>query len=244
MKNFYTLVAALCLSFSGFAQIDYNFRVEYVSYEAGDTVSTDSLFDLQFRIINIGEVNIIAGTEFRMGWLYDGFPYNGVLSAGFDFGISADDIGPGDTLIHGFTGVDLPDVADNKTICCVFYGFAGSTPPEISDQDLDISDNTMCVYYGKAEESDDSTVSILERPTEDFAKAYISNSSLIIELNQADVNSNANMKLWSTQGRLVYETTPVWETNRSQIDLGDLSRGVYILTLDVDGKRLNQKIIY
>lgn len=100
--------------------------------------------------------------------------------------------------------------------------------------DLDARESLSPVRQAKIKGSGSMTVIISPNPSSDAIKVFV-----------AGVNTNANISLLNAKGQLVkkWNNQNVAASNRNQLDLRGLAKGVYMLSIETGGQVLVEKLI-
>jgi len=259
MKKIYTLIAVACLSLTANAQ--YDLKVELDNYTNNQVVtgsvgtsgfSTDFL-NTNFTITNIGDP-IAATDTIVFGLMIGTTIYTVDLTANAVNYITDSIIPTGGTLEYSPAGVALgfqgDTVAGTQRTICAYAAVAGAdewlanNPFDATyNADTNATDNSSCVTYELNGTVINDQVGLDQNLRALVNKTYVANNQLVIENNTIDFNSAAIINVTNVSGQIVATENKVIQRGRNTVQLGNLSTGIYIVTVQVEGNMSATKLM-
>ncbi|MCG8577988.1 MAG: T9SS type A sorting domain-containing protein [Flavobacteriales bacterium] len=238
MKKIYALFAVLSMAFVGNAQENLTLTLD--NHTAGAATSDDPL-NLDFTITNNGPTIPSGDTIF---W---------AINVGTDFFSSIDLDGPG-SVTYSVLGEDFPngsafgvDVADismewvynnlglTGDVCAVVFGVGQATLS--SPTDTDPTDNIGCVFYTVTE------VAGIEDEANAIGNIYVADQKLKIESALGNFDAETTITITSLSGQIVQNETAYLQGATHELELNDITPGIYVASVTINGEVTTKKII-
>ncbi|MFT5824340.1 MAG: hypothetical protein ACI8ZM_005607 [Crocinitomix sp.] len=236
MKKIYTLIAVMAFTFSASAQFDLS--CEFATYTAGSTVADDPM-DGTIVITNEGE-DIAIGDTLTFGYIIDGDSYSLALDAGFyNFFITEEVFVSGTTLSFGDPALAWAALGIDVDLCATVYGIGALAVPDFTG-DADPTDNSSCITYELPDAPIDDTG--IEDLNLVLSNVYVAAGQLMIVNEGANDDVQANLNIVNMNGQTVQTENFALATGTSIVELNNLSAGIYIVAIEVEGAVITRKI--
>jgi hypothetical protein len=245
MKKIYMLVTAVAVCFGATAQDD--FAANLISPASGST-DTDDPVTISFEVENVGTTAYGAGDTLWLSCLIDGGIFGLDIAPGGVTGYILDaDLGPGDTFTVPDFGIDwLPQADPTSVEVCVAvwgigvasFGGDGETFEDILQNDDDASNNTDC-FTAELPVIDDASI---EEAGLSLTNVYVAGGDLMIVNEGNSANAQADLNIYNINGQIVQNENFVITQGTNTIGLNNLTAGIYIVAIEVEGAVVTRKI--
>lgn len=232
MKKIYTLIAAAFVAFGANAQ-GYDLSISWSALTDGETV-TETEFEGGIIITNEGGT-LSTGDTLCFGYRIDGSFFTLGFAGGYNYIVLEADMATGETMSFDNGVVVTPPL--EAEFCAVIHGI-GAASFGTFEGDTNPDDNITCVSIN-VEEIDDSGI-------EDLALAlgnvYVAGGQLMIVNEGVTVENQANLKIININGQTVQTENLTLSQGTSAVEINNLSAGIYIVAIEVEGAMLTRKI--
>ncbi|MGB1102194.1 MAG: T9SS type A sorting domain-containing protein [Crocinitomicaceae bacterium] len=246
MKKIYMIIAAVAVSFGATAQDD--FAANLISPTSGSTSSDDPV-TISFEVENVGSTTMPSGDTLWLSVLIDGGIFGLDIAPGGVTGyILEADLAPGDVFTVPDFGIDwLPQASPTSVEVCVAVwgnGIAsfsgdGETFEDIVQNDEDVTNNTDCFTAELPVEVDDASI---EEAGLSLTNVYVAAGDLLIVNEGNNPNAQANLNIYNINGQVVQNENFVITQGTNTIGLDNLTAGIYIVAIEVEGAVVTRKI--
>ena len=236
MKKIYTLLA-VCLSFAATAQNDLVLTLD--NYTDGASISDDPIL-LDFTITNNGGT-ISSGDTIYWAYTVGTDYYSTIDLAGpgyVTYTVLSADFNNGDSF--GVDGADIPmswaydQGGLNPTICAVVAGVGAVSLSSVWDATP--TDNKECVDYTV------TSVAGIDVQSDAVGKVYITDNNVLkIENANGSFDATANIQIMNISGQTVQATQTQLEGSVADVQLNELSTGIYLATIEINGNVVTKK---
>jgi hypothetical protein len=247
MKKIYTLIALAAFTFTATAQDD--FAVNLVSHAEGDTDASNPM-DFEFEVENVGETTYPEGDTLVVSLEVDGAVSALDLTPGFvNYIFLEGDFAPGDIIsVPATTGIEWLEQPEPTTInlCGVVFGMgvasfsgAGPSTAEFIVGDDDVSNNISCISVELPVAVDDAGIEDLSLV---LSNVYVASNQLYLINEGANDDVQANLNIVNMNGQTVQTENFALNSGTSIVELNNLTAGIYIVTIEVEGALITRKI--
>lgn len=234
MKKIYTLIACLAITFGATAQFDLS--ATFVAYAEGSTVDDDPM-NGQITIVNEG-APILAGDTLTFGLFIDDGPYGLDLTAGvYNFFVLEEPMATGDEMTFGTDMLAWAALGISVECCATVYGVGEAAVTDHAG-DSNPDDNRSCITYNLPE-VDDSGIEDFELT---LSNVYVAAGQLMIVNDGFNSDEIANLNIVNMGGQVVQTENFTLTQGTNAVEIDNLSTGIYIVAIEVEGAVITRKI--
>ncbi len=240
MKKIYTLLAVMAFAFSASAQLEYDLSVSFEAHTEGASVSGSPMNGV-IIVKNEGPV-IPAGDSLFFNYKIDGGDYDLALNAGFvNFSVLEEDFATGAEMPFGNAELAWAELGITVELCANVYGVGqASFLVENYLGDTDTTNNILCIDYTLPDAPiDDASIEDLSL---ELSNVYVAAGQLMIVNEGANDDVQANLNIVNMNGQTVQTENFALVTGTSIVELNNLSSGIYIVSIEVEGDFITRKI--
>lgn len=245
MKKVLLSLFALC-SFGAFAQADVAITLDAPA--AGSTLGPGQAFDFDVTITNLGSVDITASDTvvyapaLNGSLLTSGNPPQNIV---YDFTGTTIAAGGGtETRSHSFTGLNISGASAMQVDFCGLVAVLGPNWTGVTESDTTNNESCNTVNYDPNSVSIGEHVMSASLQREALDNSFYANGIYTLEVSNLESGA-AEINVISITGQTMLSTVKEIQNHelKGSLELESLSKGVYIVSITLEGNRISAKKI-